>query len=81
MKHATNPSLGPSNTGKVYVGALGMNTSTLAGVYAVLAIPSTTSLPAFSATITFAPGSFNLNEIYLDVDVSAEGALVSYVRA
>lgn len=71
-----------SNTGVVYVGAADMDTSTLAGVYAVLGIPGSTGAPpVFSATITQAANGINLDDLWLDVSVSGEGALISGLRA
>lgn len=70
-----------ANTGKVYVGIQTMNRTTLAGVFAVLAAPTTNILPTFTATVSFSAASFNMADIWLDVDNSGEGALVSIVIA
>jgi len=70
----------PTNTGKVYVGDKNLNKSTLAGVFAILAIPTTNLLPSFSATLSYAPDAFDAGDIFLDVDVSGEGAVCSVVR-
>lgn len=70
-----------TNTGAVYIGSASLNRTTLAGVYAILPPPTTNSYPNFSATVTYAAAAFNLAEIYIDVDVSNEGALVSNIVA
>ncbi len=70
-----------TNTGAVYIGNSAMNKTTLSGVYAILPPPTTNSFSNFSATVTYAPAAFNMAEIYIDVDVSGEGALVSVIVA
>lgn len=67
----------PANTGKVYVGLAGLNKTTLAGVAAVLAVPTANAIPAFSVSLTLAPAGVDLSDLYLDADVATEGALVS----
>ena len=74
------------NTTKIYVGASNLNRTTLAGVYAVIPVPTLTAgvatiLPSFSATVTYASGAFNLAEVWMDVDSNGEGALVSAIKA
>jgi hypothetical protein len=65
------------NTGKVYIGTTGLNKSTLANVFAVLAIPTTNQLPTFSAALTLAPNAITLDDLYLDADINGEGVLVT----
>ena len=69
------------NTGKVYVGSETMNTETLAGVYAVLSVPSANTIPSFSATISYAINPLNVAEVFLASDNDGEGALVSAMVA
>jgi len=66
-----------SNTGKVYIGTRDINRSTLAGVYAVLAVPTPSVIPTFSAALTLAPAGIQVQDMYLDVDLGGEGALVT----
>lgn len=70
----------PSNTGKVYIGINALNKSTLAGVYAILPIPTTSIIPSFSATLGHAYDAFDMSLIGIDVEVSGEGVLISVVR-
>jgi hypothetical protein len=70
----------PGNTGKLFIGGPGMNKTTLAGVYAILPIPTVNSLPSFSSVITNAPAGFNMAELFIDADVNGESALVSIIR-
>ncbi len=67
----------PTNTGRVYIGTQAMNRSTLAGVAAVLAIPTDNSLPSFSIAHTLAPAGVDLAELYVDADVATEGVLAT----
>jgi hypothetical protein len=69
----------PTNSGRVYVGTATLNRSTLAGVYGILAIPTNNILPTFSATVTYSPNDLDLGLVYIDVDNSGEGALVSCI--
>jgi hypothetical protein len=70
-----------SNTGKVYIGAANLDKSTLVGVYAILAPPTTNIYPTFSSTISNLPNPFNIAAVWIDVDVNGEGALVSVIQA
>lgn len=65
------------NTGKVYIGSATMVKATLAGVIAVLAIPSDSSIPSFSIALTLAPAGITLSDLYIDADVAGEGVLLS----
>lgn len=68
----------PANTGKIYVGALGMSRTTLAGVHGVVGIPTATgTIPSYTASIPLAPAGFNMADFYIDADVNGESALVS----
>lgn len=70
----------PGNTGRIYIGQVGMNVVTGAGVLAVLAIPTANILPSSSATITMAVSGFNLADFWIDVSVGGEACQVSGVR-
>ena len=70
-----------ANSGKVYIGDRNMVVATLANVIAVLAIPSGGAIPSFSVALTLAPNAINLADLFLDVDVNGEGALVSILIA
>jgi hypothetical protein len=71
----------PANAGKVYVGTSALNKTTLAGVIGIIAIPTDNSIPAFTAALTLAPNAINLADLYLDVETSGEGAIVSVLIA
>jgi hypothetical protein len=72
----------PGNTGKIYIADRETaNITTGVGVLATLAIPSANTLPSASATVTYAPAAFNLNDYWIGAEVNGEGCLVSAVRA
>jgi hypothetical protein len=71
----------PMNSGRVYVGLLGMNKTTKAGVLAVLGVPTQNVIPAFTATVSYATAEFNLADIFIDVEVGNEGVIVSCIVA
>lgn len=77
--HAIMVEAWPTNTGKVYVGLSGMNTTTGVNVLAILAVPTTNSIPTFSATIAAAPNALSADDVYIDVQTNGEAALVSVV--
>lgn len=66
-----------TNIGKLYLGTAALNKSTLAGVYAVLAIPTVNLIPTFSAALTLAPAGIQIQDMYLDADTAGEGVLVT----
>ena len=70
-----------TNLGKIWIGTATMNKSTGAGVYGILAPPSSTTYPSFSSNIVGAANAFPMQQIYLDADNSGEKALVSVVIA
>src|SRR5262245_54553520 len=70
-----------TNVGKVYIGTSNMNKTTLLGVCAILAIPTTNILPSFSATVAFSASAFNLADYFIDTDNTNDGALISYIVA
>jgi len=69
----------PTNTGKVYVGNKQMNKTTLAGVTAILAIPTVNTIPSFSVSASPVPVGFDMTFVYIDADIAGEGAIVSCV--
>lgn len=69
----------PGNSGKVYVGLSGLNKSTLTQCVAIIAVPTTNSIPAFTVTLTYAPGGLNVTDFYVDADNAQDGALISFV--
>lgn len=78
--HAIMVQAWPGNTGKVWVGLVGLNKTTGANVIVILPIPTTNILPSYNAVISQAAAAFDLRDIYLDVDVSGEAALVTYLE-
>ena len=71
-----------SEIGNVYIGtSADMDISTLAGVIAILAIPTANILPSFSATITLAAAGLDLRNYFVDADVNGEGCIISAIRA
>jgi hypothetical protein len=69
----------PGNTGAVYVGSAALNKATLAGVYMVLAIPTTNSVPSFSAVHNLLGQGIQLNDLLIDADVAGGGVLATVV--
>lgn len=70
----------PANTGKVYIGALGMDIVAFDKLFAVLGIPTTTVIPSFSAALTISPNGMVLNQFYVDADVAGEGVILTYLQ-
>jgi hypothetical protein len=69
----------PANTGKIYVGLVGLNKGTLAQCIAILAVPTVNTIPAYSATLSYAPGGLNVVDFYIDSDQANDGVLVAFV--
>lgn len=69
-----------ANTGKIYIGTSTLNKTTLAGVLAVLAVPTTNIIPVFSLGVSIAPNGINLADIYFDCDTTSEGVTVGYIQ-
>ena len=70
------------NTGKLYIADRETaNATTGVGILAVLAIPTVNTLPSASATVTYAPAAFNVNDYWIGAQVNGEGCQVSAVRA
>lgn len=71
----------PSNTGKIYIGLLGLNKATLAQVLVILPIPTVNLLPTFSIALTVAGNAINVGSLFLDAEVAGEGVLLSALVA
>lgn len=67
----------PTNTGKVWIGTSAINTGTFAGVLYMLPTPSGSDLPSVSFSIPLAPAGLNAADLWLDVDVSGDGVIVT----
>jgi hypothetical protein len=71
----------PNDTGLVYIGtSAAMNRTTLVGVIAILAVPTTNFLPVFTATITHMPDGVNVNEFWVDADEAGDSVLISGIE-
>lgn len=79
--HAIMFQVNPANTDAIYIGFAGMNKTTLAGVIAVLGVPTVNFIPTFSVALSIAPNGLALEAYYIDADVAAEGCLVTYLEA
>lgn len=66
-----------ANTGDIYVGASGLDRTTLAGVYAILPASTASSYPSVCFELSNSPAGINANEIWIDAEVNGEGVLVS----
>jgi len=71
----------PTNTGKIYVGTQAMSKATFANMIAILAIPTSNSIPTFSAALTLAPNAVHLHDLYIDADNAQDGVIISYLIA
>ena len=67
----------PSNTGKIYIGNVELDSTTLVGCFAILAEPTANTLPTFSAALTIAPNGLEMETFWIDADVSDDGVLVT----
>lgn len=70
----------PTNTGKVYVGTVGMVAATYVNVAAILPVPTTNFLPAFSTSLTIAPNSLTITQFVIDADNAEDGVLVTALQ-
>lgn len=72
-----------SNTGKIYLGTLGLNksASALTNVLVVLPVPTVNILPTFSVSLTAAANALSLSDLWVDADVATDGVLISAVVA
>jgi hypothetical protein len=72
---------GHKNTGLVYIlDRPNPNYTSGIGVLAILAIPSSASIGAYSASIPYAPAALNAGDFWLDADVAGDGVAASYIR-
>lgn len=70
----------PTNTGKIYIGGGELDSATFDDVAAILPIPTTNFIPAFSASITIAPNALVMTEFWIDADNAEDGVVVSALR-
>lgn len=70
----------PDNAGRVYVGNVSMNRVARTNLFGILAVPTTNSLPTFSAALTLSPNAIHLNDIYIDVDQNGDGCIISILE-
>jgi len=68
------------NTGDLFVGAAGLDRTTLAGVYAIIPAATANGYPGVTLEVGDSPNGLNAAEIYLDAEVDGEYALVSIVE-
>lgn len=79
--HGVSVQTWKGNTGRVYIGTVGMNKATGENVLAVLAIPTDNTIPSWSAALTLAPNAINLSMLYVDADVADSKVLVGVLVA
>jgi hypothetical protein len=65
------------NVGIVYIGLTGLNRSTLVGVAAQLAIPTSNSIPSFSVALTLSPDGVDLSDLWIDADNAGDGVILT----
>jgi hypothetical protein len=70
----------PGNTGKVYIGHVGINKTTFASVMYILAIPAATPtfFDAIKIEVPDGQNIINLEQLYIAVDVDGEGVTGFY---
>lgn len=70
------------NTGDIHIGiSASMDPSDGTDMLATLPIPTVNALPSYSAGVDWAAAGVDLGEIWLDVSVNGEAALVSFIEA
>lgn len=69
-----------SSTGKIFIGLSNMDKTTGVGVLAVLPIPTSNSIPSFSAGNPSAQAGINVNDLFIDGDSTSDGVISSIVR-
>jgi hypothetical protein len=77
--HAVLAQVLPGNKGNVYIGVAGMDRTSLAGVVAILPIPTVNLLATFSASISYAVAGLQADEIWVDADQSGDGVVAGVV--
>ncbi len=75
--HAFQVQALPTNTGKIWVGTIGLVKATFINVLNILPIPTTNTLPSYSAALTLAPNGLDLCQLYIDADTNGEGCIIS----
>lgn len=70
----------PDNTAVGAVGGSGLVYATNTDVKGYIGVPTTTVIPAYSARHAFAPGAFNLADVYLDCALGTQKFIVVYVE-
>jgi hypothetical protein len=70
-----------ANVGAAYVGNSAMSRSAETGLFAVLATPTSNTIPSFTAALTLAPNAINLADLWIDVDNLGDGVIVSVLIA
>jgi hypothetical protein len=67
-----------NNTGKIWVGtSASMNTTTGAGVLAMIPAPVAGTIPNASFSIPLAPSGINAADIWIDADTNGEACIVT----
>jgi hypothetical protein len=69
-----------SSTGFVYIGLSNLDKSSGTGVLAVLPVPTTNSIPAFSLGNPTAQAGINANELFIDGASTSDGVIASIMR-
>ncbi len=69
------------NTGKIYIGLVGMDKSSLKGVLMVLPVPTANLIPSFSISLTAAANALSVTDLWFDADTNGEGVIISGVIA
>jgi hypothetical protein len=71
----------PSNTGKVWIGTVGLTKATYARVLSILPVPTVNLLPTLSVSVAQAANGLTLNTLRFDADNANDGVLVSVLVA
>jgi hypothetical protein len=67
----------PANVGKIYIcDSASANRSTGVGVVAILGVPTSSSIPTFTNTMTGAIAAINLEQLWIDADIGDDAVLV-----
>lgn len=70
-----------ANTGYTFVGDATMNPAADTGLHGQLAVPTTNTIPSWSAALTASPNAINLTDIYVDAQNPGDGVIVSVLIA
>ncbi len=71
----------PTNTGKVFIGRVGMVKSTYEGVDSILPVPTVNLLPTLSVSVAQAANGLTLDTLRFDADIATDGVLISVLVA